>query len=447
MGGSGFAFAVGVGVGFVATLVLQLGPEMETMPWPGFRKACPPMRVRSTPATPAPQEPSHAAPTVPSSSPEQYPSESSLYTVHPIARGLPPAPSLSKNYGCLYVVADSISWSKMRKGIYGYQHFAHAILKEAGYNGSLIVDGRPGIGLVDWVKDGMLSGMKKRIEAEGCGAVAVQLGINDAFKNLSPEAFLALYRGVVADLRRAVLPGATVLALVNVMPTTYFGEPGTGEWLHAVNVGLAEIAAAHQAVLVDAHWAVLNAYRAMSFPKSWIGVLDDHVHPTSSTRYVIGRQLAASLLAGAGGCYRVAFTCGEAVHFMGYVIRPSWPKGASPWACHKNPRVRLCLGNATLAFDQLPVELSLTPPFATKYTRMPVVGSYAAVVDGRETPFDAPVGGAANWFKIPAGSREFSIRLVRERSFRGGKPQARPPQPMRDSHPGNDLADALKTEL
>eukprot|EP01064_Diplonema_japonicum_P015519 TRINITY_DN23220_c0_g1_i1.p1 TRINITY_DN23220_c0_g1~~TRINITY_DN23220_c0_g1_i1.p1 ORF type:complete len:440 (+),score=24.90 TRINITY_DN23220_c0_g1_i1:67-1386(+) len=371
-----------------------------------------------------------------------------LFSVHPLQRELESPIRLASNYSCMIFVADSMAWSKMRKGIYGYPQFATSIIGQGGYNGDAAVISSPGMGLLDLLNDPSTDYVEKVLNTtleKGCKGITVQLGINDAFKHLASAAFLSIYRSFVSSIRLR-LPDVAFI-LTSITPCTSY-PGGTSRWHHEVNLGISEIAVSVRGIYSDTHWGLLRE-KQNSKKKSWSGILDDHVHPTNHARYLMGRSIAASVLSKASH-YLTSFTCGAEVSWLGYIFKPSWGEGKE-WDCSSNPRIVVILTNKTVAFGDLPLPIAVTPPWGSPYGRMPVFGKYTWTATSTDNStygasFEYTLGGPAIWFNLVRHTRSLVIQLKRE--FVGWKPprstaKPPPPPPLRPSRPPSDYRDTL----
>ncbi|KAJ9460692.1 hypothetical protein DIPPA_26471 [Diplonema papillatum] len=372
------------------------------------------------------------------------------FTAKPMDRVDPPPARLPPDFKCIVFFADSIG--------HGGSYIAHTmgVLRAAGYHGDDVKHVRPGIGLSDWLNLNFLEAADG--SAAGCRGIVVQLGVNDALKNLSPAAFLALYRGVV-DRLRAVHGYEKAIALLSVTPCHIFANK-TDRWTHEVSVGISEIAYSYRCLFVDAHWALLKAWRdatpayaTMNTDASWEPVLDDtRCHPTPEGKRKMAIALSGALLRQTWR-YSVSFTCGDEVRWAGFTIAPQWPRNCA-WHCAANPRVSMTLHNASLLTFNTSVDLIVYPPWASAFARMPAFAKYHTFItlaDGTEVKSRiwAPMGGDAIGIPVPAGAVSLSIRFYKSFVMKGMREVRLPrrtsgPAPQVVPDPVRDLDDVMR---
>ena len=271
---------------------------------------------------------------------------------------------LQKHFGRLVLLGDSIASEASRDDKYPkstYLKFALEALLKEGYNGTTKTHIKPGFGLSDWLFYDLQETILNEVLIENATAFVIQIGINDALKQLSPVHATALYWSVV-NLIRDRCRDCTIL-LLTITPCEIFNSM-YDEWTHAFNIALRELATTFRAIVAPTGETLLDAFINKAQRRGGTSSMyyrDTNCHPNGRGKKVMANALVKAVLQTP---QRVVLgSCREFVLF-GYIVRPVWKE----MRCDMNAPVefRVSTDGRTLTFMQLPVEVTIVVAWAVR---------------------------------------------------------------------------------
>ena len=273
--------------------------------------------------------------------------------------------ALRRDYGKLVLLADSIGTDagdakgKVLEGE-NYLNETYRMLQAAGYSGVVSRHLRPGQALYDWFKTDLVRTVRDEA-ATGATAFVIELGINDALKQISAVTYVSVMWDLVRSIRTLV-PNATI-AVMTINPCHIF-ENLVDAWVLEANIGLADMAAQMQVLLVLSGEALFDEHLRKSEGRLDAYFQDRVCHPNAAGRRLMGQALGKRLLQDDVADYTASATCGK-MSFAGYSFTPEWEYPGTD-SCHKNTRVTVGVavsGNMVHLHEaQLPVHV--TPVWA-----------------------------------------------------------------------------------
>eukprot|EP01060_Flectonema_neradi_P022181 TRINITY_DN30464_c0_g1_i1.p1 TRINITY_DN30464_c0_g1~~TRINITY_DN30464_c0_g1_i1.p1 ORF type:complete len:390 (+),score=44.99 TRINITY_DN30464_c0_g1_i1:21-1190(+) len=318
-------------------------------------------------------------------------------------------PRMNLNNSCIAVFGDSIAMAydiKDRKKK-SYSEKLRIKLNSIGVMTEIIRHARPGYALQDWLLHDMLDVLARTAckSYSAVSTIVVQMGVNDALRLSSVSHFTSWY-SLLASRIKFLQPNATVilcgLSLIN-------HETVADGWVAEANVAISEIASAHDFLFVD-----LFVHQAAALKKG--RVLDDEVHPSPLGIDVITDSLFQAMTEPSSVHKQVFLMCGKLFFWSGYTFSPTWPSSDN---CRGNQPVSVKAGNGSeLHLSGVEQTLFISPPWQNSFSRMPKLGVYSLVINGRaESTFEVTPHTKNIVWKIAAGTTSVSFSLVKEKKY------------------------------